>query len=306
MIKERFLIIDAPAILHRAWHALPKLTDKKGRVINAVYGFISFFLKLLREIKPIYLAACFDTAAPTFRHQLYKDYKATRVSQPQEFYDQIPLTKEILKAFNIPVFEKHGYEADDLIGILSRQNETRNLETIIVTGDLDTLQLVDNKNKVYFLKRGISEIKIYDENLVKEQYGLTPKQLIDFKALKGDPSDNIPGVKGIGKKTAFELVQRFGSLEGIYQYLEKCSNIDSKEIRPEVKKLLIEQKDQAFISKKLITILKEPPKDLTVEIKPWPGPNNEEVKEIFKQFGFKSLLERLKKVEINPKQSSIF
>jgi DNA polymerase-1 len=305
MKQDKFVIIDAPAILHRAWHALPKLTDRMGRVINAVYGFTSVFLKILRELQPTYLAACFDTAAPTFRHKIYKEYKATRKPQPQEFYDQIPLVKEALKAFNVPIFEKNGYEADDLIGVLS-QCKKENSETIIVTGDLDTLQLVDKKTKVYFLRQGISGVKIYDENLIRQKYGLEPYQLVDFKALRGDPSDNITGVKGIGKKTATELIQRFGSLEGIYQFLENSHTANSSEIKPGVKKLLIEQKEQAFLSKKLLTILKEKPKDLVVEIGVWPGPNLDEVEEIFKNLGFKSLLERLKKVEVNPRQETIF
>jgi len=294
MQKERLVIIDAPAILHRAWHALPKLTDKKGQVVNAVYGFTSVFLRLLREFQPTHIAACFDTAAPTFRHRVYKEYKATRLPQPQEFYDQIPLTKEVLRAFNIPVFEKDGYEADDFIGILSHKYHQTDSEIIIVTGDLDALQLVNKKTKIYFLKQGISEIKIYD---------LAPRQLIDFKALVGDPSDNIPGIEGIGKKTALDLIQKFGGLEAIYQCLETSGN---KEIRVGIKKLLREQREKAFLSKKLVTILKEAPKDLTLEIKDWPGPDMEKIKEIFKRLDFQSLLKRLEKTEINPKQNKIF
>jgi len=307
MEKEKFIIIDTPAILHRAWHALPKLTDKTGRVVNAVYGFSSVFLKILREFRPTFIAACFDTPAPTFRHQVYKEYKATRLPQSKEFYDQIPLVKEVLQAFNVSVFEKEGYEADDLIGILVYKYQHLVPEIIIITGDLDALQLVNNRVKVYFLKQGISEVKIYDEKEVEARYGLSPQQLVDFKALRGDPSDNIPGVPGIGEKTAQDLIRRFGSLEAVYQHLADCEQGAREcEIKNNVRKLLNEEKERAILSKKLVTILKEAPKDFVFEVKSWSGPNIEKVEEVFNNFGFKSLLERFKKNEINPKQNTIF
>ena len=218
---KKFVIIDTPALLHRAWHAIPPLKDKNGRVVNALYGFLSILMKAIGDLKPDYLALTFDRKEPTFRHKEFKDYKAQRVRQPQEFYDQFPLAKEAAAAFGIPVFEMIGFEADDLIGTLTDLAEkNKDVESIVVTGDLDTLQLVDDQTKVLSLKKGVTDTVLYDEAAVRERYGLNPDQLIDYKALRGDPSDNIPGVKGIGEKGAAELIKEFGSLEKIYEYLE--------------------------------------------------------------------------------------
>ncbi len=297
---EKFIIIDGPAVLHRAWHALPKLTDPKGRIVSAVYGFSSLLLKLLREQKPQYLAVAFDTKAPTYRHQEYKEYKAGRVKQPQEFYDQIPMVKEILQKFGIKFLEKDGYEADDLIGSLVHQS---NLENLIVTGDLDTLQLVNPQTKIYFLHQGISDLKIYDQEAVKNRYGLTPEQLIDFKALRGDPSDNISGVKGVGDKTASALLEKFGSLEKIYQCLEqsgeKCAIGDA------VKKLLLANKDKALFDKKLVTINQKVPGVDNISPYYLGALNIEEAKQILVKFGFNSLIKRLDKDQ-NSQQAKLF
>lgn len=210
----KIIIIDGNAIAHRAFHALPPLTNKEGRVLNAVYGFASILLKVIKDLKPDYLAVTFDLAAPTFRHQEYKEYKAKRVKQPQELYDQLPLIKELLRAMGISVYEKEGYEADDVIATIATSSKIKN---IIVTGDLDTLQLVDENTSVHTLKKGVSDIAVYDEKAVLERFGLKPSQMVDYKALRGDPSDNILGVKGIGEKTATELIKKFGSIEKIYE-----------------------------------------------------------------------------------------
>jgi DNA polymerase-1 len=291
MSDSKFIIIDGPAVLHRAWHALPKLTDPKGRVISAVYGFTSLLLKLLREYQPQYLAVAFDTPAPTFRHQVYKEYKATRVPQPQEFYDQFPIVKDILKTFGIKILEKEGFEADDLIGALVKKSSLNNL---IVTGDLDTLQLINQKTKVYFLRQGISEVKIYDQEAVKNRFGLSPEQLIDFKALRGDPSDNIPGARGIGEKTALALIQKFGSLENIYQHVN--------EIKESIRKLLIEQKEQIFLGKKLVTIKSDISEIDSLENYRLEKIDQEKIKQKFEELGFKSLIKRLEKNQ-NEKQN---
>jgi len=291
MSDSKFIIIDGPAVLHRAWHALPKLTDPKGRVISAVYGFTSLLLKLLREYQPQYLAVAFDTPAPTFRHQVYKEYKATRVPQPQEFYDQFPIVKDILKTFGIKTLEKEGFEADDLIGALVKKSSLNNL---IVTGDLDTLQLINQKTKVYFLRQGISEVKIYDQEAVKNRFGLSPEQLIDFKALRGDPSDNIPGARGIGEKTALALIQKFGSLENIYQHLN--------EIKESIRKLLIEQKEQIFLGKNLVTIKSDISEIDSLENYRLEKIDQEKIKQKFEELGFKSLIKRLEKNQ-NEKQN---
>ncbi|MBI5766111.1 hypothetical protein HZA71_02670 [Candidatus Falkowbacteria bacterium] len=250
--KQRFAIIDSNALIHRAFHALPPLATKEGVLTNAVYGFTTILLKTIKDLKPDYIAATFDMAAKTFRHTEYEQYKAHRVKQPDELYAQIPLVKEVLKAFNINVFEKEGFEADDLIGTIAhlKSVDRSDIETIIVTGDQDTLQLVDDNTKVLSPHKGMSETIIYDEKLVKEKFeGLTPNQLIDYKALRGDPSDNIPGVRGIGQKGAIDLLNEFGALENIYQ------NIDSPKIKDRTRELLKQYQVDAFLSKKLATII---------------------------------------------------
>ena len=220
-IKKIFIIIDANAVIHRSYHALPPLTSPKGDVVNAVYGFCSLLLKVLRELKPAYCAAAFDLAGPTFRHEAYKAYKATRVKAPDDLYAQIPVVKRMLEAFRIPVFEKQGYEADDLIGTIAEKlRAIPAVECIIVTGDMDTLQLVRDGVRIYTLKTGIKETQILGTKEVIARYGIQPEFVPDFKGLKGDPSDNIPGVPGIGEKTASVLLQKFGTLEKLYEAVE--------------------------------------------------------------------------------------
>jgi len=235
----KFMIIDGNALIHRSWHALPPLTTKSGEMVNAVYGFTAVLLKALREFKPEYVALTLDRKEKTFRHEQFADYKATRLKAPDELYAQIPRVKEVAAGFNIPIFELAGYEADDLIGTLAASVDGR-VEKIIVTGDMDTLQLVNNHTKVFTMKRGLTDSMIYDAKAVRERYGLEPGQMIDFKALRGDPSDNIPGVKGIGEKTATELLQIFKTLDGVYK------NIKSAKIKDRVRELLSQYKDNAY------------------------------------------------------------
>ena len=296
--SPKLILIDAQAVLHRAWHALPKLTDSQGRVTNAVYGFTSLLLKLIREQKPDYLAVAFDTKAPTFRHKKYKEYKAGREKQPQEFYDQIPLTKNVVKSFDIPVFTKDGFEADDLIGtiVCHQRNNIPNLKFLIVTGDLDLCQLIDQQTSVYFLRQGVSQIKNYDQKAVKERFDLSPQQLIDFKALRGDPSDNIKGVKGIGPKTALNLIKKFKTLENLYKHLEKCLN--KKEdclIKQSLAELLMKNKKTVFLDKELVTIKQNVPGLNLKQLKHVKNFDYKKIAKIFKEFGFKSLIKRLEK-----------
>src|SRR3989344_1658760 len=230
--KEKTLVlIDGHALVHRAYHALPPLNTGSGELVNAVFGFSSILLKMLKDLAPDYIAATFDLPGPTFRHKEFEEYKATRVKAPDELYAQITRVKEVLAAFNIPIFAKEGYEADDILGTILRQLKTNpsaalgvkneKLKTIIVTGDLDTLQLVDKNTSVYTLKKGVKDTIMYDEAAVRERFGgLSPGQMNDYKGLKGDPSDNIPGVPGIGEKTAVELLKEFSSLENLYKRLE--------------------------------------------------------------------------------------
>lgn len=248
-MKKRLVLIDSNAIIHRAYHALPPLTTKRGELVNAAYGYTSLLLNVLARFKPDYIVATFDLKEPTFRHKEFKEYKATRVKAPDDLYEQIPRVKEIVKAFNIPIAEKEGYEADDLIATFARKTEKLHpeVETIIVTGDLDTLQLVDENIKVFALRRGMSDSVLYDVRAIVERYGLKPEQMVDFKGLRGDPSDNLPGVKGVGEKTAAELLKKYGTLENVYKNLG--------EIKEGVRKKLERDKVQAFFSKKLAKLV---------------------------------------------------
>ena len=214
---KKLVLIDSHALVHRAFHALPPLNAPDGRPTNAVYGFTSVLLKMLADLKPDYIAAAYDLPGGTFRHKEYDDYKATRATAPDELYAQLPLVADMLTAFGIPVLQKKGFEADDVIGtIVAQTKELPNLQTIIVTGDLDTLQLVHGRTVVVStLRKGMSDTVTYDEDAVMARYGLEPEQIPDFKGLKGDPSDNIKGVKGIGDKTASELLAVFGTVEDV-------------------------------------------------------------------------------------------
>lgn len=287
--KKRLIIIDSNSIIHRAYHALPPLSTKKGELVNAVYGFLLVFFKVLREFKPDFVVATFDFPAPTFRHQEFKEYKATRPKAPDELYNQIPKVKEILNSFNVPIFEKEGFEADDLIGTISRLASKKQIlpeiETIILSGDLDTLQLINRYTKVYALKKGVKDTILYDERAVRERYGFSPEQLIDFKALKGDPSDNIPGVPSIGEKTAIKLIKEFGSLENLYSSLTGLNQ--------RLRTKLEEYKDQAFFSKNLAKINQNVEIDLDFKKGEWKNYDREKVTKILKDLEFFSLVARL-------------
>ena len=288
--KQKFILIDGNALVHRAFHALPPLTTKTGELVNAVYGFTTIFLKALKDIKPEYVAVTFDKAKKTFRDEIYPEYKATRVKAPQELYDQIPKIKKVLKLFKVPIYELDGFEADDVIGTIAHHAEVNKpeIETIIVTGDLDTLQLIDDNTKVYSLKRGISDTIIYDEKNVMQRYdGLKPNQMINYKALKGDPSDNIPGVKGIGEKTAIILLKQFKTLDNLYK------NIQSTKISDSVRQKLIDHKEDAFLSQKLATIVLDAPikfKLVDAKIKPY---DKQGLINLFQSYQFTSLLNKL-------------
>lgn len=299
--KKRLIVIDGNAIIHRAFHALPPLVTKKEELVNAIYGFLLVFLKAIREFKPDFVAATFDFPAPTFRHQKYKLYKATREKAPEELYQQIPKVKEILKSFDVQIFEKEKYEADDLIGTISKSAPKKQifpeLETIILTGDLDALQLVDKNTKVYSLRKGVKDVVLYDEEKVKEKYqGLSPEQLIDFKALRGDPSDNIPGVFGVGEKTAIALVKEFGTLENLYKELERNSE-KAKKIKQSLRKKLLDYKEQAFISKMLAEIKLDAPIEFDLKKCQWGKYDREKVVKIFERYEFKTLIPRLPEIK---------
>ena len=294
MSKKRLILIDGNAIIHRAYHALPPLSTKQGELVNAVYGFTSTLLSVISQFKPDYVVASFDLAGPTFRHEKFDDYKANRVKADQELYDQIPRVKEVVETFNIPIYEKAGYEADDIIGTIAKQVEKEKLpiETIIVTGDMDTLQLVNDTTKVYTMKRGLSDSILYDAEKVFERYGLEPSQLIDFKGLRGDPSDNIPGVKGIGEKTAVTLLQKYKTLSGVYENIA--------EIKGAVKDKLDRDKANALLSKDLATIRLNAPVTLELEKTKLHDFDREKIVKLFGELNFYSLVKRLPTTDSNP------
>ncbi len=292
--KPKLIIIDGNAIIHRSFHALPPtLRTKDGVLVNAVYGFTSFLLKALNEFHPEYVILTLDKAGKTFRHEAYPEYKATRTKAPDELYEQIPLVKQVAKVFDIPIFELSGFEADDLIGTLSKRADSeKNLETIIMTGDMDTLQLISDKTKVYTMSRGLSDSVLYDATKVNERYGLSPEQIVDYKALRGDPSDNIPGVRGIGEKTAVELLQNFQTLDGVYQAAAKSD----KKIKARTLELLTTSKKEAFLSQELATINCEAPIKLELDKARFANFDLDKVLKLFSDFEFRSLLGRVKEV----------
>jgi len=291
---KTLVLIDANALIHRCFHALPPLTTPQGEPIGAVYGTTSIVLKMLREIKPDYMAACFDLAEPTFRHEEYKEYKAKRPKTPENLSPQFAAAKKLFDVFGIKYFEKIGFEADDLIGSLAKKFQSSDLKIIIATGDLDTLQLVDDDRiVVYTMKRGVQETMIYNEKAVQDRFGLLPKQMIDFKGLKGDPSDNIPGVLGIGEKGAIKILQKFPNLDNLYKEIERPGFKKSADLNEKLVTKLLEQKEQAFFSKYLVSIrtdieLGAQLKDLKFE-----GLNKEKIVPLFKEWRFDSLISRL-------------
>jgi len=311
--KKRLIIIDGNALVHRAYHALPPLSTKKGEIVNAVYGFLLIFFRAIKDFQPDFVAATFDLPAPTFRHKKFKEYKATRKRAPDELYDQLPKVKEILKNFNVPVFEKEGFEADDIIGTIAnlvhQKQISPEVETIILSGDLDTLQLINTTTKVYTFRKGLKDTVLYDEKAVKEKYdGLVPEQLTDFKALKGDSSDNIPGVPGIGDKTAIALIKEFKNLENLYKEIEEIKTLPKKEekvLSPKILTLLKEYKEQAFFNKTLTEINKNVPIEFNIEASRWGDYNKETIAQLLKDYEFYSLIDRLPQTSRGKKEKNL-
>ncbi len=295
---KRLVLIDSNALVHRAFHALPPLSSPTGQPTNAVYGFTSVLLKMIADLKPDYIVATFDLAGPTFRHEAYEHYKAHRVKAPDELYAQIPAVKQMLAAFGIPVLELAGFEADDIIGTVSKQTQDLpDIQTVIVTGDMDTLQLVhDNKVVVFTLRKGMSDTIIYDEDGVRERLGVTPEQVPDLKGLKGDASDNIPGVKGIGEKTATALIQTFGTIEALYRELERpgFSADKKKGVSEKTREKLLAQKEAATFSKTLAVIIRDVPVVFDLSAADWRDHlNMPAIEKVSKDLGFYSLIKRI-------------
>lgn len=305
---KTFVVLDAQSILHRAYHALPYFTSPSGEPTGALYGFTAMLLKILRDLKPNYIAAAYDLPKPTFRHAVYKEYKSHRPKAEEELIAQIDISKDILKKFNIPFYEKAGYEADDLIATIVEKTKARkDIKIIIASGDLDSLALAeDDKVRIYTLKRGIEDQTFYGEKEVKKRFGFSPRFMADFKGLKGDASDNIPGVFGIGEKTASELIQKFGSLENI---LDKAKNnpdeLKQAGFGPKVIKSLRENEEQALFSKTMALLKKDVMIDFSLpEPDAWKKYNKKELIELLRSFGFKTLLARLEGISPAKNHSS--
>ncbi|MCE9586478.1 DNA polymerase I [Candidatus Uhrbacteria bacterium] len=285
---ERLYILDANALLHRAWHAIRPLTNPKGEVVNCVYGMMMSVMKLLNDDKPDAFIACWDTEAPTFRHEAYEAYKANRVQKEDELYAQIPWVKEGLALLGVPSLEKDGFEADDLIGTFAERARKAGWEVVIVTGDRDALQLVRPGVSVMAFKKGVTETKMYDLDAIMEEYGLTPEQFIEYKAMRGDPSDNIPGIKGIGEKGATELLKNYGNLKEILKAAhDKKSDLS---VSTREKLLRAEKEIPAIIN--LVTIDKNVPIDWKPEAGTFPG-DRDGLLAFLHANGFKSLLGKI-------------
>ncbi len=291
--KKRLIIIDSNALLHRSFHALPPLMTKSGQETGAVYGFLLTLFKAINDLKAGYIVACFDTKAPTFRKEMFADYKAQRPATPTGIVSQIPVAKEVLEALSIPVFAKEGFEADDLIATICAKNP--DMEIYIVSGDMDNTQLVNENIKVYTLGKSIKETVIYDIDKVKERFGVEPSQMVDFKALTGDPSDNIPGVEGIGKKTAAEIIQKYGSIKNLYEELAT----DTAVLKPKVKEALKQNKESALMSRDLAQMKKDVGIDFKIEDCKFGNFDKNKVEEKFKQLEFNSLINRLPSLNNN-------
>ena len=302
---KKIVLIDGNSILNRAFYGImgnKMLTTPDGKYTNAVYGFLDILFKVLEDIEPEYLMVTFDLKAPTARHKLYDGYKATRKGMPNELAEQMPILKDILKSMNIKVIEKEGYEADDVLGTMAKRAEKDGFDVTIVSGDRDTFQLTSNRVKVRIphTKMGKTETETFGREEVLKKYGVTPKQLIEVKGLQGDTSDNIPGVPGIGEKTALELVKKYKTIDGIYEAIEKGED----DLKPKAKERLLENKELAMLSRTLGTINLEVPIEENLEefkIKEW---NKEEVFSKFKELNFNRFIDRFNlKSEEGPKQN---
>jgi len=296
--RSRLVLLDTHAILHRAYHALPDFSSSKGEPTGALYGLILMLLKINETLKPDYLIATRDLPGKTVRHEVFEAYKAKRMKADDELVAQLERAPKIFEAFGIPMYQHPGYEADDMLGTIVKElSRRRDIDVIIATGDMDTLQLVDDKRvRVFTLRKGLSDTVMYDDEAVRERFGFGPEHITDYKALRGDPSDNIPGVRGIGEKTATELVKEFGTIEELYKTLAKDpAAVEKRGVKPRIVQLLLEHKADAAFSKQLATIHPDVPIDFKLPTQHWHladhagtiGPALDELE-------FRSLKERLR------------
>lgn len=298
--RERLVLLDAHAIIHRAYHALPDFQAPDGSPTGALYGLSAMLLKIMQDLSPDYIAACYDLPKPTVRHEAYEGYKSTRQKSDDALVSQIISSRRVFEAFCIPIYEREGFEADDILGTIAEELKDKpDLEVVIASGDMDTLQLVDeNRVKVYTLKKGINDTIMYDEKAVRERFGFDPALIPDYKGLRGDPSDNIIGIPGIGEKTATELITTFGTIEDIYQAIKKDEDIVlAKGVKPRILNLLKEHEEDAEFSKMLATIRTDAPiafslKDTTRE----DHVSLPKIISLFDELGFRSLRARVRSV----------
>src|SRR5919106_1389418 len=286
------MLIDGPSLVYRGYFALPPLTMADGTLVNAVFGFLQIVLRGMQDLKPDFAMLSFDVGKPQFRFDAYPEYKAGRPSMPDDLRSQFPIVREIAQMMGIPIREKEGFEADDVIGSLVQHAKRAGVDTYIVSGDLDGLQLVNDNVKLLTTRMGVAATVIYDEAKVMERYGLRPDQMLDYKALKGDTSDNIPGVPGVGEKTAIALLQQFDTLDGIYERLD--------EVKGKLRDRLAEHRESAFVSREVGRIITDLPVELNVDDARTGRYDRRAVAQRFRELEFRSLIDRLPPSSIAP------
>ena len=294
--KQRLVLLDAHAIIHRAYHAMPDFSNSKGEPTGALYGISAMLMKIATDLKPDYIVACYDLPQKTFRHEAYEAYKGTRQKADEGLVAQIISSRRIFEAFNIPMYDAAGFEADDILGtIVEKMHADKTIEIVIASGDMDTLQLVDGtKVQVFTLKKGLNDTIMYDEDAVMARFGFGPKLLPDYKGLRGDPSDNIIGIAGIGEKTATDLITQFGSIESIYKKLKKDEAEVAKVVKPRIVELLKNGEEEALFSKTLATIRRDAPIDFVVPEKTFQeSADLAKVETLFRELEFRALTPRV-------------
>src|SRR5690625_237171 len=285
-MTKKLVLIDGNSILYRAFFALPLLHNDKGVFTNAVYGFTNILLNILETEKPSHMLVAFDAGKTTFRHSTYKEYKGGRQKTPPELSEQFPLTRELLNAFHIPHYELDLYEADDIIGTLAVDGDKEGWEVKVISGDQDLLQLVSNQVTVDVTRKGVSEVESYTPEIMQEKMELSPEQIIDLKALMGDSSDNIPGVPGVGIKTATKLLKEYKTLDAIYENIDKIGG-------ERLKENLQTHKEDALMSRELATINQKSPITISLDDLDYKGYEYQDIYELFSELEFRSLLDRL-------------
>ena len=296
-MDKRLIIIDGNSIINRAFYALPDMSNSEGLKTNAIYGFTRMLFKIIDDYKPTHISVAFDKKAPTFRHKEFADYKAGRKKMPDELGQQLEPLKELLDTFNIHRMEMAGYEADDLIGTVSKMGEDNDFKVYIVTGDKDAIQLASNKTTTLITKKGVGEVEEYNYDSVIERYEMTPTQFIDLKGLMGDKSDNIPGVPGIGEKTGIKLIKEFSSIENLIE--------NTEQLKGSIKKKIEENKEQAIFSKKLATIIRDVPIEVSLDELSFGDYDKNAVIEEFKKFGFTTLIKQLLSMDSGDEESAV-